>query len=44
MSGKNPVNQESRALLSTVEGNWSAKLIKIICMAMTDRKPALRTA
>ena len=43
--GKNPVNQESQALLSLVGGTWSSKLIKIsTCMAMEDSKPALRTA
>ena len=37
VSGKDPVNQESQALLSQVGGTWSWKLIKIsTCMAMND--------
>ena len=42
VSGKDPVNQESQALLSQVGGTWSWKLIKFsTCMAMKDNKPAL---
>ena len=42
MSGKNPVNQESQELMSTVGGTSISKLIKInTCMAMKDSKPAL---
>ena len=42
VSGKNPVNQESQELMSTVGGTSISKLIKInTFMAMKDSKPAL---
>ena len=47
VSEKDPVNQESQALLS--HGRWNLELeVKLIksstCMGMNDSKPALRTA
>ena len=41
VSGKNAVDQENLALLSTDGGNWSSKLIQInTCMAMKDTREA----